>query len=100
MKTEEEIKEQLDWLLKNDINDRYLPCISTLLWVLGKDLEGYLKETEENTQKLKALEIIKNKKVNLEYLKCCETYEQYKTVCSYWDEISQEEFKTVKEALL
>ena len=49
---------------------------------------------------LKALEIIKNKRVNLEYLKCCETYEQYKTVCSYWDEINQQEYDLLKEVLL
>lgn len=50
-------------------------------------------------KELQALEIIKNKKVNLEYLKCCKNYEQYKTVCSYWNEITQEEFDLLKEAL-
>jgi len=49
--------------------------------------------------KLKALEVIKEKKVNLEYIKCCENYEQYKTVCSYWNEITQEEFDLLKETL-
>lgn len=47
MRSEKEIKDRLGWLLKNDANDRYMPCISTLLWVLGKDLEGYLKEERE-----------------------------------------------------
>lgn len=53
----------------------------------------------EDQQKLKVLEIIKDKKVNLEYLKCCENYEQYKTVCSYWNEITQEDFDLLKEEL-
>ena len=50
-------------------------------------------------KELKALEIIKNKKINLEYLKCCETYEQYKTVCSYWNEITKEEYDLLKDVL-
>ena len=48
-------------------------------------------------KELKALEIIRNKKINLEYLKCCETYEQYKMVCSYWNEITKEEYDLLKE---
>ena len=48
---------------------------------------------------LEALEILKVKKVNLEYVKCCDTYEQYKTICSYWSEISKEEFELLKEVL-
>lgn len=47
-----------------------------------------------------AIAIIKEKRVNLEYLKCCETYEQYKTICSYWNEITPEEFDLLKEVLL
>lgn len=50
-------------------------------------------------KKLRALEIIKEKKINLEYLKCCETYEQYKTICSYWNEITKEEYDLLKEVL-
>ncbi len=50
-------------------------------------------------KELKALGIIKEKKVNLEYIKCCETYEQYKTICSYWNEITQKEFNLLKEVL-
>ena len=50
--------------------------------------------------KLQAFEIIKEKKVNLEYLKCCETYEQYKTICSYWNEITKKEFDLLKEVLV
>lgn len=51
-------------------------------------------------KELKALEILRNKKVNLEYLKCCENYEQYKTICSYWNEITSKEFDLLKEVLL
>lgn len=53
----------------------------------------------EDQKKLKALEIIKNKKVNLEYLKCCQNYEQYITICSYGNEITEEEFDLLKEVL-
>ena len=49
---------------------------------------------------LEALEILRNKKVNLEYLKCCENYEQYKNICSYWNEITKQEFDLLKEVLL
>ena len=48
---------------------------------------------------LNALDIIKEKKVNLDYLKSCENYEQYKTVCSYWNEITQNQFDLLKEVL-
>lgn len=51
-------------------------------------------------KKLKALEIIKKKRLNLEYLKCCENYEQYKTLCSYFSEINRDEFDLLKEVLL
>lgn len=50
-------------------------------------------------RELKALEIIKKKRVNLECIKCCDTYEQYKTICSYWNEITQEDFQLLKEVL-
>lgn len=49
---------------------------------------------------LKALKIVKKKRINLEYLKCCESYEQYKTICSYWEEITQKEFDLLKDVLL
>lgn len=50
-------------------------------------------------RELKALEIIKNKIVDLEYLKCCENYDQYKTLCSYWNEITEQEYDLLKEVL-
>ena len=56
-----------------------------------------LKEAEK---KLKALEIIKEKSVNLEFLKCSENYEQYCLICSYGNEISKEEYDLLKEVLL
>lgn len=49
MRTEAEIKEKIDWLLKKDVseqnifNDEY---ILALLWVLGKSLQEYRKERE------------------------------------------------------
>ena len=48
---------------------------------------------------VEALDIIKEKKVNLEYLKSCENYEQYKTICSYWNEITETEFNLLKEVI-
>lgn len=71
-----------------------------------KDYERRLELAKEYedinnvAKRLKALEIIKEKRVNLEYLKCCETYRQYCLVCSYGNEIAQEEFDLVKEVLL
>ena len=64
-------------------------------------MNGYTKEElfEIIEKELKALEIIKNKNVELEYLKCCEDYEQYKTLCSYWNEITEEECDLLKEVL-
>ena len=62
---------------------------------------------EQNKEKIKqikksleAFEIIKNKRINLEYIKSCKTYEQYKTICSYWNEITQEEFDLLKKVFL
>lgn len=46
---------------------------------------------------LKALKLLKNKRVNLEYLKCSDTYEQYCFICGYGREITQQEFDLLKE---
>lgn len=70
-------------------------------WFTVVDIETIEGYPIENIRKsLQALEIIKNKKINLEYLKCCENYEQYKTVCSYWNEITKKEYNLLKEVLL
>lgn len=53
----------------------------------------------EDEKKIKALEIIKERKVNLEYIKCCDTYEQYCLICSYANEITEEHFGLLKEML-
>lgn len=50
-------------------------------------------------KKVRALEIIKNKRIDIEYIKCCETYEQYQTICSYWNELTQADFDLLKEVL-
>ena len=47
----------------------------------------------------KILKIIKEKKVNLEYIRYCETYKEYKTRWIYWNEITQQEFDLLKEWL-
>ena len=74
----------------------------------GYDLSRLDKDYETNfdldfcaiEKELTAFDIIKKKRVDLEYLKCCENYEQYKTVCSYWNEISKKQFDLLKEVLL
>lgn len=78
---------------KAEENESYFPYCTGCHCCSGN--ENYKTIEKE----LRAFEIIKKKKVNLEYLKCCETYEQYKTICSYWDEITQGEFDILKEAL-
>ena len=60
----------------------------------------YSHECKIIEKSLKALEIIKKKKVNLEYLKCCENYGQYCLICSYGNEITKEEYEILKEVLL
>lgn len=60
----------------------------------------YPKEIETIEKVINAMEIIKEKKVNLECVKSCENYEQYKTICSYWNEITKNEFDLLKEVLL
>ena len=64
---------------------------------LEKKIVRYKKHIDKDNE---ILRIIKEKMVNLEYLKCCETYEQYKTICSYWNEITQEEYDLLREVLL
>ena len=64
-----------------------------------KDIDEFVDCYDIIEKDLEVLEIIKNKKVNLEYLKCCDIYEQYKTICSYWDEITETEFNLIKEWL-
>ena len=57
------------------------------------------KECALEIMKLRAFGIMKDKRVNLEYLKCSETYEQYCFICGYGREITQEEFKLLKASL-
>ena len=66
---------------------------------LGFDPTIFKQDFETLMKEHKALEILKNKRVNLEYLKCCDTYEQYCLICSYAN-IVQEEFDLLKEVLL
>lgn len=65
---------------------------------LGFDPTIFKQDFETLMKEHKAFEIIKNKRVNLEYLKCCDTYEQYCLICSYAN-IVQEEFDLLKEVL-
>ena len=54
---------------------------------------------EETLNVRKGLKILKNKRIDLEYLKCCEIYDQYKIICSYWYEITPKEFDLLKGLL-
>ena len=72
--------------IADEENEECIKCIETCL----SDIE----------KSLKTLEIIKNKKVNLEFLKCSENYEQYCLICSYGNEITKEEYDLLKEVLL
>lgn len=79
---------------------------------MSKELEAFVR-VEHNSKRYKgrkedlntifrsiqALEFIKIRKINLEYLKCCKNYEQYKTICSYWNEITKKEYELLKEVL-
>lgn len=93
-----------------------LEALRKLYWDKAVNNEyGYNGRSKENNEKfyqeckelndiiekeLKALEIIKSKRVNLEFLKCSENYEQYCLICSYGNEISKEEYDLLKEVLL
>lgn len=60
-------------------------------------LDGTIKECDLEEKLLRALEIIVDKQVNIEYIKCCDIYEQYKVICSYWNEITRADFNLLKE---
>ena len=66
--------------------------------------EGYWQDVLQDVaiieKALKTLEIIKEERVNVEYIKACENYEQYRTICSYWNEITIDEFYLLREVLL
>ena len=99
--TKEELTELEDKLKDYDYWVNLVKCYGD---IKAEDLRRFIHNgwawEQSGYKKDKALEIIKEKKVNLEYLKCCENYEQYKTICSYWDEISEQEFDLLKEVLL
>ena len=70
-----------------------------------KDNACLLNEFSMIEKDLKAIEIMKNKRVNLEFLKCFDTYERYCAMCldyyglDYGKEITEEEFKLLKMSL-
>lgn len=55
----------------------------------------FKREIAEDLDK-KAINIIRNKRVNIQYIKVCETYQQYQFICSYGNEINEEEFSILK----
>ena len=66
---------------------------------------GDCKECALEIMKLEAFEILKNKRVNLQFLKHSETYEKYRAFCldyyglDYGTEITEEEFKLLEAVL-
>lgn len=74
-----------------------LEALQDLRDVQGWNEIEYTKRLDTIEIELKALEIIKNKCVDLEYLKCCENYKQYKTLYSYWNKITKKEYDLLKE---
>lgn len=69
----------------------------------NKDVLNYAFLNEQDKiKKLKALEIIKKKKINFDYIEYCDTYEQYRTLCRYyyhWPNLTQDEFDLLREVL-
>lgn len=50
---------------------------------------------------LKALEIIKEKEIDIAYIKCCDSREHYNVMCELEKEkLTQEEYDLLKEVLL
>ena len=80
--------------------EKRLDIIETAL----KDYERKLKLAKEYedvnnvAKRLKALEIIKKKKVNVRFLISCKTLKEYNDVIS--DHLTQEEYDLLKEVLL
>lgn len=70
--------------------------------ILDGTMPLYQKEriAFEKLEKLEnAIEILAYKRVDLEVLKCCETYRQFKELCQYWDNLTREEFELLREVL-
>ena len=63
-------------------------------------IEALHKERVENALKLKALEIIKNKWVNVLYFRGCSSLEEYNSHHASWYKLTQEEYELLKEVLL
>lgn len=67
-----------------------------------KDNVCLLNEFSMIEKDLKAIEIMKNKRVNSGFLKCCETYKKYCAMCldyyglDYGKEITKQEFVLLK----
>ena len=62
--------------------------------------EGYEEDLDIVEKELKALEIIKNKKVNVIILMGCDTIEEYNKHPLTWNKLTQEEYELLKEVLL
>ena len=66
-----------------------------------KNCLGNCKECELDEKKLKAFEIIKDKNVDVHWVKICENSKEYNEEKNIWEiELTQEEFNLLKEVLL
>ena len=98
--------------------ERLKKGVDTNLWdgneyddldLIEKELKGYermlkvfgLKELANTENKLKALEIIKNKRVNILWFIICNNINEYNNNV-HWEnaQLTQEEFNLLKEVLL
>jgi len=59
-----------------------------------------MKNNPDNEKKLEALKIMKEKDVNIGWIKYCKTYEQYTKVYSCWNPITEKEFYLIRDVLL
>lgn len=70
-------------------------------WLCEDNTGVYEKEYANIEKAIKALEIIKNKKVNIDILKQVDNVELYNKCIHYLDrQLTQEEFDLLKEVLL
>lgn len=59
-----------------------------------------IEDWNKNQKKLKALEIIKEKEVNVYLLNCCNNLYEYNNWASDEEQLTKEEYELLKEVLL
>ena len=86
---------------KTDVERRFVASGRLQLETLDNNYKelakGYQYIQEQNNDNDKVWNILRNKRVNLEYIKCSPNYETYCFFCSYGKEITEAEFKLIRE---